>query len=285
MTTPHREIQVHIPFSRTTEAPPATTPAAPAAGVRPAQPRQAQARSERPRQAEARSAEARQAWPRPAEARPAEARPAEARPAEARSARAADPASPNWPSEQAPPARADWRDRLTLATDLALIGIAVTILALPVITAPAALATGSAAVRARYADGRLPPWRSLAGVYRRGILPGLPVLLAVAALILDLAAIRGGWVPGGPPLLALTALATIGLSGWAALALATLGRAPGLTWRDAARQAWGHPACVAALALVNVIAFVLALAVPVTVPLVIGFHLFAIHMLTDRLCR
>ncbi|WP_436529854.1 hypothetical protein [Actinoplanes sp. HUAS TT8] len=192
-------------------------------------------------------------------------------------------APPAWPAEDAPPARVDWRERLALGTDLALIGIAVTVLALPVITAPAALVTGSAAVRGRYLDGRFPGWRPLLRIYRRGLLPGLPILLAVAALGLDLAAVRGGWVPGGPPLLALTALVVIGLSGVAALTLAALGRSPGLPWRAAARWAWDQPRCAAVLALINVIAFFLALAVPVTVPLVVGFHLFAVHMLTDRL--
>ncbi|MFI1988560.1 hypothetical protein [Actinoplanes sp. NPDC020271] len=190
---------------------------------------------------------------------------------------------PAWPVEEAPPARADWRDRFALATDLALIGIAVTVLALPVVTAPAALATGSAAVRSRYAEGRLPSWRRSLRTYRHGVLPGLPALLAAFALILDLAAVRGGWVPGGVPLLAVTAAATVWLSGVAALTLAALGREPEPSWREAARRALDRPACATALALVNLLSFVLALAVPVTVPLVIGFHLFAIHMITDRL--
>ncbi|GIF04117.1 hypothetical protein [Actinoplanes siamensis] len=190
-----------------------------------------------------------------------------------------------WPTEEPPAARVDWRDRTALATDLALIGTAVTVLALPLVTLPAALATGSAAVRGRYLDGHLPPWRRLFQIYRRAVLPGLATLLAAAALALDLAAVRGGWVPGGPPLLAVTTLAVIGLSGVAALALAHLGRTPDLPWREAARRPGNHPKCVAALALTNVVAFFLALAVPVTVPLVLGFHLFAIHMLTDRLTR
>jgi hypothetical protein len=174
---------------------------------------------------------------------------------------------------------------MALATDLALIGIGVTVLALPLITAPAALAAGSTAVRGRYLDGRIPDWRLLLRVYRRGILPGLPVLLAVAALVLDLAAVRGGWVPGGPLLLTITAMAAIWLAGVAALTLVALGRTPDQSWRAAARWAWDHPKCVAALSLTGVIALFLALAVPVTVPLVIGFHLFAVHMISDRLAH
>ncbi|GAA2883845.1 hypothetical protein Acy02nite_07640 [Actinoplanes cyaneus] len=190
-----------------------------------------------------------------------------------------------WPAEEAPPARADWRDRLALATDLALIGIGTTVLALPVITAPAALVAGSAAVRGRYLDGRIPSWRPLLRIYRRGLLPGLAVLLIVAALILDLAAVRGGRVPGGTPLFALTTAVTVWLSGVAAVTVAALGRTPDLPWREAARWAWNQPRCAAALAVTNLLAIFLALVVPATVPLVIGFHLFATHMLTDRLSR
>ncbi|GIF14345.1 hypothetical protein Ate01nite_43770 [Actinoplanes teichomyceticus] len=191
----------------------------------------------------------------------------------------------DWPAEKAPPARADWRDRLTLATDLALIGIAVTALALPVVTAPAALAAGSAAVHDRCRDGRLPGWRPVLRQFRRGILPGVPALSAAAALLIDLIAVRGGGVPGGPVLFAVTGVVAVWLSGVAALTLVALGRAPDRTWRAAAAWAWDRPKCATALAVTGVIAFFLALAVPVTLPLVIGFHLFAIHMISDRLAR
>ncbi|MBB4744654.1 hypothetical protein BJY16_008113 [Actinoplanes octamycinicus] len=191
----------------------------------------------------------------------------------------------NWPVEESPPARIDWRDRLALATDLALIGLAVTALALPVVTAPAALATGSAAVHGRCRDGRLPSWRPLLRQYVHGILPGLPALLAAVALLIDLTAIRNGWVPGGPALLAVTVLAAVYLSGVAALTVVALGRSPELPWRTAARWSWERPTCATALAATGVIALVLTLAVPVTLPLVIGFHLFALHMIANRLAR
>ncbi|KUL30013.1 hypothetical protein [Actinoplanes awajinensis] len=190
---------------------------------------------------------------------------------------------PNWPVDDVPAARPDWRERLALGADLALIGIAVTALALPVVTAPAALATGSAAVRTRYADGRLPRWRPLLRQYRRGVLPGLPALLAAAVLLIDLVAVRGGWVPGGPVLLGITAVVTAWLAGVAALTLVALGRDPELPWRTAAGWAWDHPKAATVLALIGVIALFLVLAVPVTLPLMVGFHLFAVHLLSDRL--
>ncbi|BCJ40540.1 hypothetical protein GCM10010168_81260 [Actinoplanes ianthinogenes] len=187
--------------------------------------------------------------------------------------------------EEPPPVRADWRDRLTLATDLALIGIAVTVLALPLVTAPAALVTGSAAVHGRYRGGRLPSWRPMLRQYLRGILPGLPALLAASALLIDLTAVRNGWVPGGRPLLAITVVAAVYLSGVAALTLVALGRSPDLPWRAAARWSWDRPKCATTLAATGLIALLLTLTVPVTLPLVIGFHLFALHMIADRLAR
>jgi hypothetical protein len=191
----------------------------------------------------------------------------------------------NWPTEESPPARVDWRERLALATDLALIGIGVTVLALPLVTAPAALSAGSAAVHGRLREGRLPAGRPLLRQYRRGILPGLLVLVAAAALLLDVVAVRGGGVPGGPVLLAVTLLAAVWLTGVAAVALVALGRTPDLPWLAAAKWAWDQPKPTAALALTSVIALVLTLAVPVTLPLMVGFHLFAAHLITTRLTR
>jgi hypothetical protein len=183
--------------------------------------------------------------------------------------------------------RVDWRDRFALATDLALVGVLVTIAALPVLTAPAALAAGSAAVRHRYERGNLPRVRPVLRRFRRGLLPGLPVLLVAALLVADLMAIGRGWVPGGPVLL----IGTLAVAGWlggvATLALVALGREPDLSWRVAGRWAWdratSRPWSAVAPALTGMLAFFLALSVPATIPLVVGFQLFAAHMIADRL--
>ncbi|MEU4695345.1 hypothetical protein [Actinoplanes sp. NPDC023714] len=187
-----------------------------------------------------------------------------------------------WPVEEHVVPRPDWRERLSLATDLALIGIVTTVFALPVLTAPAALAAGSAAIRHRYASGGLPPLRPMLHRFRHGLLRGLPVVLAAAALLLDLTAVARGWVPGGPPLLLLTAAAIAWLAGVAALTLVILGRREPQPWREAAREAWTRPKATAAIAATSVLAFFLALTVPATIPLLVGFHLFAAHILADR---
>src|SRR4051812_50026813 len=73
--------------------------------------------------------------------------------------------------------RRDWRDAARDATDLALLGIAVSIAALPLLTAPAAVAAGSAAVHDRLATGDWPaPGRTLrrVGPGGRAGLPGAP---------------------------------------------------------------------------------------------------------------
>lgn len=192
-----------------------------------------------------------------------------------------------WPQDEAPPARPDWRERFALGADLALIGVLVTVAALPVLTAPAAVAAGSAAIRHRYAQGGLPPARPMLRLYRRTVLPGIPVLLAAVAVLADLVAINRGWVPGGPVLLTATAAVAAFLGGLATLAVVAIGRDPELAVRDAGRWAWeratARPWSALAPALAGTLAFFLALSVPATIPLVVGFQLFAAHVISDRL--
>ncbi|GLX99993.1 hypothetical protein [Actinoplanes sp. NBRC 101535] len=189
----------------------------------------------------------------------------------------------HWPQEEPARHRPDWRERFALGADLALIGILVTVAALPVLTAPAAVASGSAAVRHRYHQGTLPPVRPLLRLFRRTLLPGLPVLVLTAAILIDLIAVGRGWVPGGQPLFVLTAAAAGFVAGLGTLVLVAVGRDPELPWRDAGHWAIERPAAAGGTALAGALAFFLALTVPATLPLVVGFHLFAVHVITDRL--
>src|SRR5437879_752988 len=97
--------------------------------------------------------------------------------------------------------RLGWQEHLRDAADLAIIGFAVVLAALPVVTAGAALATGSHAVRHRTDRGKFPPFTDLLRTFARGILPGLAATLVVAAagalLALDVSAARSGAIPGG----------------------------------------------------------------------------------------
>ncbi|WP_229072958.1 hypothetical protein [Actinoplanes sp. DH11] len=189
-----------------------------------------------------------------------------------------------WPEEQVTP-RPDWRERFALGADVALIGIVTTVAALPLLTAPAALAAGSAAIRHRYREGGFGPLRPLLRQFRRGLLPGLPMLLVAVLVLADLTAVGRGWVPGGRPLLTVTAVAAFALGGLASVILVALGRAPDRAWAEAAAWAWNQPRAVAAAGAVGALTFFLALTVPATIPLIVGFHLFAAHVLTDRLSR
>jgi uncharacterized membrane protein YesL len=195
--------------------------------------------------------------------------------------------APDWPREDEPEPPPDWRERFALGTDLALIGVVVTAAALPVLTLPAALAAGSTAVRHRYREGRLPAFRPLLRQYGRSILPGIPFVLVAVLLLVDLMALNRGLVPGGAPVLTLTAAVACLLAGVATLALVAMGRDPDTPWKAALAWSWtvttARPWAAVAPALAGALAFFLALSVPATIPLVIGFHLFAAHVISDRL--
>ncbi|GAA1634417.1 hypothetical protein [Actinoplanes couchii] len=188
-----------------------------------------------------------------------------------------------WPVDEEPRTRPDWRERFALGTDLALIGIVVTVAGLPLLTLPAALAAGSVAVHHRYTTGRLPGFRPLLRRFGRTLLPGIPFAVAAALLLLDLVALSRGWVPGGAPVLVLTTAIVAWLAGAATLILVGVGRDTTAPASWAWQQATARPWSALAPALAGALAFFLALSMPATIPLVIGFHLFAAHVISDRL--
>jgi uncharacterized membrane protein YesL len=186
--------------------------------------------------------------------------------------------------------RPDWREALSVASDLALIGIAVFAVCLPVLTAGAAVRTGSVAVRHVVDGERVPSVADLWRLFRRALLPGAAatvVVLVVAGLLaLDVAALSSGRVPGGFVVLAATAVVAAALAAFAGLTTVRLGRESGDTWRDASAWAFAAarrapataPATAGVLALVTVIVFL----VPITAPLLVGFTLFALHVVVRR---
>lgn len=186
--------------------------------------------------------------------------------------------------------RVDWRDSLSTAADVALVGIAVTIASVPLVTAGAAVRTGSVAVRHLVAGARPPSVGELWGVFRRSFAPGLAATVAVLAaailLVVDLAILSSGRVPAAPVAAVLTvALAAAGVT-LAALAMVRLGREPECGWRAAVRWAGRTarhaPGTAMAVAAVLALAATLAVLVPATAPLLVGFCLFALHVVTRR---
>jgi hypothetical protein len=191
----------------------------------------------------------------------------------------------------------DWRDTLRDAGDLAVLGFAVFLACLLVVTGGGAIAAASAAIhdwlehRRTYGDGRFPPWSTTRRRFGRAILPGLGAGLAAVVLclliLIDIAAVRDGLVPGGPVLLAATTVVGIGLAGFCGLTVVEVGRADGAGWRAAAARA-GRTSLdrpVAPLALGGVIGLVVVLAVlvPMCAPILAGYVIFALHAVAGRL--
>lgn len=176
-------------------------------------------------------------------------------------------------------------DSVVEAADLALLGIVAFAASLPVVTAGAAVAAASAAVRDRCADGSLPSWRTTGSRFWKGILPGsgatAVTLAAAVLLVIDVRALLAGAVPGGQAMLAVTAGAAVLLSGLGGLVLIEVGRHDGRAWieslRAAVGTAWLRPVRVVLAAGIGIVAALLTLAIPVTAPVVLGCYLFALH--------
>lgn len=185
----------------------------------------------------------------------------------------------------------DWRDLVRDAADLALVGIAATVAALPVVTIGAAVATASAAVHERYAHGSFPSAGTTLRRFARAIVPGLGAaavtLVVVALLALDLRLLRTAAVPGGTPLLWLTYAVGLVLVGLAALTVVEVGRRGGTGWRVAARAAFrgglARPAALLGLAGTVLLAVMLAVMVPITAPLAAGYLLAALYGIAARI--
>ncbi|MBQ0901092.1 hypothetical protein [Micromonospora sp. U21] len=187
--------------------------------------------------------------------------------------------------------RRDWRDVVRDAADLALLGILLTLAAVPLLTAAAAAGTASAAVHDWTRTGSWPSARTTLRRFGRSVLPGVPVsllALAVAGLLAaDLAALATGRVPGGPPALLVTALVSAGLAGYAGLVVVEVGGNGGGRWRAAARSAaracLDAPTRWAALTGVTALAGLLAVLVtPVAVPILAGYTVAALHAVAAR---
>ncbi|MFI5833512.1 hypothetical protein ACIA5A_07515 [Micromonospora sp. NPDC051300] len=187
--------------------------------------------------------------------------------------------------------RRDWRDTVAEAADLALLGLAVAVVALPLLTLAPAVATASAALHDRSVTGSWPPARTSLARLGRALPAGAAVsavALAVAALLAaDLLALAGGRVPGGGPALAVTAVVVAAVLGYAGLVTVAVGRTGGRGWRAATRQAgraclrrpgvWAAAAGTCALATV-----LAALVTPVAVPILGGYTLAALHAVDGR---
>jgi len=191
------------------------------------------------------------------------------------------------------PARADWRDTLRAATDLALLGIVTALASAAVLTAGAALATASAAIHRWTVDGHWPGLRDLAGRFWRGLAPGAvataAAVVAIGVLGGNAVLISAGVVPGGTVMLVGTGVLAALVAGFAGIVVVEVGRAGG-GWRAAVRRAWWlvgqRPLVVlAAAGVVGLAAVLTVLVIPILAPILLGYTLFALHTVLRRFNR
>jgi hypothetical protein len=187
--------------------------------------------------------------------------------------------------------RRDWRDTLRDASDLALLGIVLTIAAVPVVTLGAVIAAGSAAVHDWVHWRQWPPVRQTLRRFARALLPGLGVLFVAVFLAwligVDVAAVQGGRVPGGRWLLGGTLVVVLFLVGYAGLTVVEVGRQEASRWLTAVGSAFrvglARPQVPLALGGVVALATLLSVFIPVVAPILVGYVLFALHVVAARL--
>lgn len=201
-------------------------------------------------------------------------------------------AGPDGDRVDAPrPDRPDWLDSFTLAADLGLLGICVLASILPVLTAGAGVATASVALEFWLQHRRWPGLSELAATFRRALLPGILATVAAvavaAALTLDIAGVAVGAVPGGRPVLIIMIILAMVVAGIAALTVVEVGRHEGRHWyralKIAGRAVYRRPILVFAIAGTLVPPVIFVWAIPITVLVVPGFTLFAVHVVDRRL--
>jgi hypothetical protein len=210
---------------------------------------------------------------RPFEARPVEARPVEARPVEAQTVD-----------------RPDWRESLSTAADLALIGFLTAFGCLLVVPAGAAVSTASVAVDHLCRTRSLPPMRDLVATATRSLLPGLAALGVAAGggllIALDVRLLAAGTIPGGPVAVAAIAVVAAFLVAAAGVTVVRVGQTGGTGWVPALRWSLrllrARPLTGVAVLATVAVPVALALAVPVLAFLLPGFALFALHVVIRR---
>ena len=106
-------------------------------------------------------------------------------------------------------------------------------------------------------------------------------------ILIDIAAVRDGLVPGGSVLLVATTLVGIGLAGFCGLTVVEVGRADATGWRAAAaragRTSLDRPVAPLAMGAVTALAVLLSVMLPMCAPILVGYVIFALHAVAGRL--
>ncbi|MCK6079268.1 hypothetical protein KZX37_01380 [Microbacterium sp. EYE_5] len=134
--------------------------------------------------------------------------------------------------------------RFALLGEVLLTGLLITLVGMPLVTLPIAVAAGIRHLRRFIAaeDSRVSLfWADVRAGIGSGLVVGVVVVVGVVALLIDIDVARSGFLPGG------AVIEVVGWAGLAALAVALLAAAsawtPELGWRGAVRRV---PAAVAA---------------------------------------
>jgi hypothetical protein len=194
------------------------------------------------------------------------------------------------PLQTRPVDRPDWRESLSTAADLALIGFLTAFACLLVVPAGAAVSTASVAVDHLCRTRSLPPVRALVATATRSLLPGLAALGVAAGagllIALDVRLLAAGTIPGGPLALAAIAVVAAGLAAVAATTLVRVGQTDGTGWVPALRWSLrvlrARPLTGFAMLATVAVPVALALSVPVLAFLLPGFALYALHVVIRR---
>ena len=190
------------------------------------------------------------------------------------------------PSACPGPVRPDRRETFTLAADLALVGVCIVASTVPLITAGAGLATASQALD-HWLDRRSwPTFGELLRTLRSALLPGIVASLAAAvvtiALVLDIAGLASGRVPGGRPVLVITVVVAAGIIALAALTIVEVGRREARDWygaiRAAGQAAYRRPVLPLAIIAALLPAVIIGWMIPVMLLILPGYGLFAVHV-------
>jgi hypothetical protein len=184
-----------------------------------------------------------------------------------------------------------WKEQLRRVSELALLGLVAWLVALPVVTIGAVVATLSSAVEHWIDNDDLPPWRAMGAELLRRLLPGIvPSVVAVVAglvVVLQLRWLVSGVVPGGGVGVAAVVVTTCALLGVVLLAVPQL--AGGGTWRSALAGGWAAflqvPAAAAAALGVTAVAVVLAVLLPGVALVLPALLVLALHAVQRQLVQ
>jgi uncharacterized membrane protein YesL len=192
-----------------------------------------------------------------------------------------------------PADRPDWRETLSTASDLALIGIGVALLSVPVVTAGGALAAATVAVDELCRTRSLPAVAELARTFVRAIPSGLAALVVASCvgllLALDVRLLAAGTIPGGAPVVVALCLVAAVLLALGLVTLVRVGQTSGTGWRAALR--WSlrllvtRPLTGLGVLAAGGVPVALGMAVPAISFVLPGFALFALHVIVRRASR